>query len=125
MEKNAPSAIERCFESLVHACQCRIGNYCQFRGCHKMKRVIAHTRQCQRKSNGGCPICKQLIALCCYHAKICNQSNCPVHFCQNIKAKLKAQRAELRELSAVPYIENELEPNSLENIESSKKKGRK
>lgn len=36
-----------------------------------MKRVISHTKQCKRKTNGGCPICKQLIALCCYHAKLC------------------------------------------------------
>ena len=113
MEKNTQLfeglAIQRCINSLVHACNCRIGNNCQFRSCNKMKRVISHTRQCKRKSNGGCPICKQLIALCCYHAKMCNESNCPVHFCQNIKAKIAAQ-------------ENELETNSLKNIESSKNK---
>ena len=116
MEKNTPSAIERCIESLVHACNCRIGNNCQFRSCNKMKRVAAHTHQCQRKSNGGCPICKQLIALCCYHAKTCDKSNCLVHFCQDIKAKLRAQAA------AYPSRENELESNSLKNIESSKNK---
>ena len=114
MEKNTSSAralaIERCIESLVHACNCRIDYNCQFRSCHKMKRVVAHTHQCRRKSNGGCPICKQLIALCCYHAKICNKSNCLVHFCQNIKAKLRAQAAAYHS-RAVP-----------ENIESSKSK---
>ncbi len=36
-----------------------------------MKRVVSHTKACKRKTNGGCPICKQLIALCCYHAKLC------------------------------------------------------
>ena len=117
MEKNTSSAralaIERCIKSLVHACNCRIGNNCQSPSCHKMKRVVAHTQQCRRKSNGGCPICKQLIALCCYHAKTCDKSNCPVHFCQNIKAKLRAQGS--REV-------DELESNSLTNIESSKNK---
>jgi hypothetical protein len=37
----------------------------------QMKRVVSHTKACKRKTNGGCPICKQLIALCCYHAKLC------------------------------------------------------
>jgi hypothetical protein len=81
-----------------------------------MKRVVAHTRQCRRNLNGGCPICKQLHALCCYHAKTCNKSNCPVYFCQNIKAKLRAQTA------ASPSREVELESNSLKNIENSKNK---
>ena len=112
MEKNTPLAIERWIEYLVHACKCRIGNNCQFSGCHKMKRVVAHTRRCQRKSDGGCPVCKQLIALCCYHAKTCNQSNCPVHFCQDIKAKLRAY----------PYREVKLVLNSSKNNESSKNK---
>jgi hypothetical protein len=39
-----------------------------------MKRVVQHTKICMRKTNGGCPICKQLIALCCYHAKHCQVS---------------------------------------------------
>ena len=85
-----------------------------------MKRIVAHTQQCQRKSNGGCPICKQLLALCCYHAKTCNKSNCPVHFCENIKAKLRAQGP------AVPYIElygvSYMDSNSLKNIKSFKSK---
>ena len=64
--------------------------------------------QCNRKSQGGCPICKQLIFLCCYHVKICEDSNCPVFFCPNIKAKLKASREVLK---------IKVNPNSLENIE--------
>ena len=64
-------SIQRCIQSLVHACQCRDAN-CNLPGYHKMKRVVAHTKQCKKKNpNAGCPICKQLIALCCYHAKIC------------------------------------------------------
>ena len=63
-------SIQRCIQSLVHACQCRDAN-CRLPSCHKMKRVVSHTKQCKRKTNGGCPICKQLIALCCYHAKLC------------------------------------------------------
>lgn len=63
-------SIQRCIHSLVHACQCRDAN-CRLPSCQKMKRVTQHTKICKRKTNGGCPICKQLIALCCYHAKHC------------------------------------------------------
>ncbi|KAI8486761.1 hypothetical protein Bbelb_355090 [Branchiostoma belcheri] len=69
-------SIQRCIQSLVHACQCRDAN-CRLPSCQKMKRVVQHTKSCKRKTNGGCPICKQLIALCCYHAKHCQEQKCP------------------------------------------------
>jgi len=61
-----------------------------------MKRVMAHTRSCRRKTNGGCPVCKQLIALCCYHAKHCLETKCPVPFCITIKQKLQQQQLQQR-----------------------------
>src|SRR3569832_1932638 len=63
-------SIQRCVQGLVHACQCRDAN-CRRITCHRMKRVGSHTRQCKRRQNGPCVVCKQLIALCCYHAKHC------------------------------------------------------
>ena len=84
-------SIQRCIQSLVHACQCRNAN-CSLPSCQKMKRVVQHTKGCKRKTNGGCPICKQLIALCCYHAKHCQENKCPVPFCLNIKQKLRQQQ---------------------------------
>ena len=92
------SAIQRCIQSLVHACQCRDAN-CRLPSCHSMKRVVTHTRNCQRKWNGGCPICKQLIALCCYHAKVCSDAKCPVQFCQNIKLKLRHRQLQQQQQS--------------------------
>lgn len=88
-------SIQRCIQSLVHACQCRDAN-CHLPSCQKMKRVVAHTKNCKRKTNGGCPVCKQLIALCCYHAKHCQEAKCPVPFCPNIKHKLKQQQLQQR-----------------------------
>lgn len=88
-------SIQRCIQSLVHACQCRDAN-CRLPSCQKMKRVVQHTKNCKRKTNGGCPICKQLIALCCYHAKNCQETKCPVPFCPNIKHKLKQQQLQHR-----------------------------
>ncbi|XP_029953596.1 histone acetyltransferase p300-like [Salarias fasciatus] len=88
-------SIQRCIRSLVHACQCRNAS-CSLPSCQKMKRVVQHTKGCKRKTNGGCPICKQLIALCCYHAKHCEENRCPVPFCLNIKHKLHQQQLQQR-----------------------------
>uniref|UniRef100_A0A3Q3B571 histone acetyltransferase n=1 Tax=Kryptolebias marmoratus TaxID=37003 RepID=A0A3Q3B571_KRYMA len=88
-------SIQRCIQSLVHACQCRNAN-CALPSCQKMKRVVQHTKGCKRKTNGGCPVCKQLIALCCYHAKHCQENKCPVPFCLNIKQKLRQQQLQHR-----------------------------
>uniref|UniRef100_A0A915L5B2 histone acetyltransferase n=1 Tax=Romanomermis culicivorax TaxID=13658 RepID=A0A915L5B2_ROMCU len=87
--------LQRCIQSLVHSCQCRDAN-CRRLTCHKMKRVVQHTRQCKRRQNGPCLVCKQLIALCCYHAKHCQEQQCPVPFCPNIRQKLAEQAAQLK-----------------------------
>ena len=88
-------SVQKCIQSLVHACQCRDAN-CRLAPCQKMKRVVTHAKACQRKMNGGCPICKQLITLCCYHAKHCTETKCAVPFCPNIKQKLQQQQADNR-----------------------------
>ena len=93
-------SIQRCIQSLLHACQCRDAN-CRRPSCLKMKRVVMHAKSCKRKNNSGassspCPICKQLIALCCYHAKHCQESKCVVPYCGNIKHKIKQQQLQQR-----------------------------
>ncbi|XP_039356145.1 histone acetyltransferase p300-like [Mauremys reevesii] len=93
------ASIQRCIQSLVHACQCRNAN-CSLPSCQKMKRVVQHTKGCKRKTNGGCPVCKQLIALCCYHAKHCQENKCPVPFCLTIKHKLRQQQLQHRRQQA-------------------------
>ena len=90
-QENRRKSIQRCISSLVHACQCRNAN-CRMNACHKMKRVVSHTMSCKKKTNNGCPICKQLIALCCYHAKHCMETKCPVPFCPQLKQKLKQKQ---------------------------------
>ena len=84
-------SIQRCIDSLVHATHCRTPN-CPKPSCMKMKRVVEHTKTCKRKSNNGCPICKQLIALCCYHAKHCQERDCVVPYCRHIKSKFRQQQ---------------------------------
>lgn len=88
-------AIQRCIQSLRHARQCGNAN-CPQASCQKMKRVVEHTKGCERKTNGGCGVCKQFIALCCYHAKQCHESPCPVPYCLNIKQKIREQELQYR-----------------------------
>lgn len=89
-------SILRCIQSLRHARQCFDAS-CSQVDCRKMKRVVQHTKGCQRKNNGSCPVCKQLIALCCYHAKQCRENPCPIPYCLNIKQKLRQHRLRLRQ----------------------------
>ncbi|XP_054997064.1 histone acetyltransferase p300-like [Sorex araneus] len=92
-------SILRCIESLMHACQCRNAN-CSLPSCKKMKRAVQHTKGCKQKTNGGCHVCKQLVALCCYHAKHCQENKCPVSFCLNIKQQLLQQQLQHRRQQA-------------------------
>ena len=80
--------VQQPIELLLHSYRCR-DRGCRFHGCQTMKRVVAHAKGCQRKTN--CPVCKNLICMCCYHAKHCNKDNnsCTFHFCQPLKRKVR------------------------------------
>lgn len=70
-------SVNRCVNSLIHSCQCRDAN-CRRPTCQKMKKVVQHTKVCKKRQQTNCPVCKQMIALCCYHAKHCTSQLCPV-----------------------------------------------
>ncbi|XP_061706483.1 histone lysine acetyltransferase CREBBP-like isoform X2 [Cydia pomonella] len=81
-------SVQSCINKIAHASLCRI-KHCQTPSCVKMKRVFEHTKLCKRKTRDDCPICKQLIALYCYHAKHCVEGpECVVPYCLSIKKKL-------------------------------------
>uniref|UniRef100_A0A1I7Z7D8 histone acetyltransferase n=1 Tax=Steinernema glaseri TaxID=37863 RepID=A0A1I7Z7D8_9BILA len=84
-------SIQRCIASLEHAVQCKEPE-CDRAECHKMKRVVTHTRGCRKRQESNCPVCKQLIALFCYHAKECHLEQCRVTFCQSIRRKLEEHK---------------------------------
>ncbi|XP_036420964.1 histone lysine acetyltransferase CREBBP-like [Colossoma macropomum] len=88
-------SIQRCILSLLHACQCRNAN-CPLPSCQKMKRVAQHLKHCKRNTSGGCPVCRQFIALCYCHAKHCQENICLVPFCLTIKHKLRLRQQEQR-----------------------------
>ena len=103
---NAPSqadskkqSIQRCIQGLVHSCNCRDAN-CRMHSCQRLKRLVAHSRVCKKRQGqpNGCQICRQFVALCCYHSKTCEdtQNKCPVPFCSNIKNRMKQQQLQQR-----------------------------
>ena len=61
-----------------------------------MKKVINHAKGCNRKNNNDCSICKQLIALCLYHANSCTRAQCRVPYCRRIKNRLQQQQLQQR-----------------------------
>merc|ERR1719209_412022 len=83
--------IERCIENLEHACSCK-ATTCSLSSCEKMRRVVTHYRVCKQKDSGSCGVCKQLLALCCYHAKQCKAVTCLVPFCHGIRQTLQQRR---------------------------------
>ncbi|ELK36990.1 CREB-binding protein [Myotis davidii] len=89
-------SILRCIQTLRHAHHCHDAS-CSRTNCQKMKRVLLHPMHCQRQANGGCPVCKQLITVCYYHAKSCQRNPCPVPFCLSIKQTLRERRLRLRQ----------------------------
>ncbi|KAM0736679.1 CREB-binding protein [Formica fusca] len=55
-------------------------------------RLLLHIKSCKTKTKDDCPTCEQLIAVCGYHAKYCQETKCLVPFCSNIKHKIKQQQ---------------------------------
>ena len=102
-------AVKKWVLILKHACQCREAK-CQFYGCLHIRKMVAHSKNCENflkckvQENKGCPICKPLIALCTYHAKVCNDAKCPMQFCLNIKQNLKwaLLRHQQNQLAEIP-----------------------
>lgn len=70
--------------------------------CIKMKMIFRHAESCKIKSNQQqssaqlqapiCPICRQHIALYCYHVKNYTRRKCLVTYCTNIKYKIKQRQ---------------------------------
>jgi len=85
-EERLKLSIERCTESLVHACHCNEAS-CSLPSCKKMKKVVLHTTFCKRKKKGKCRLCNQLLALSCFHAKKCRDRKCLVPYCLGFTLK--------------------------------------
>ena len=96
----------RCIQTIIHACQCTDAN-CKLPKCLTMKTVMTHTKSCRKKADSSCPTCKQLIAICCYHAKHCYEYKCKVPYCKQIKYKLQQHRFQDLQLRRFQDLVNE------------------
>ncbi|KAM7059348.1 histone acetyltransferase p300-like isoform 1-T3 [Molossus nigricans] len=87
--------LQSCIQALVHVGHCQNAD-CPLSSCRKIKRIVQHTKGCRKKTNGGCSICKQMVALCCCHAIRCRENRCPVPFCLLIRRALRRRQLQHR-----------------------------
>ncbi|XP_011880020.1 PREDICTED: SH3 domain-containing RING finger protein 3-like [Vollenhovia emeryi] len=80
--------IRRYIQFFEHGSLCRDVNCCS-PNCQRVKGVLRHTKNCNKRPRYNCPKCKQLIKLCCYHAKDCQETRCLVPLCSDIKPKIR------------------------------------
>jgi hypothetical protein len=104
---NIRQKIQTYLNLLIHAIDC-IDADCSIDGCSKFKALIKHSKSniCNNSENNnstntqntfdtsntnknGCKFCRQYLALCIYHARICTLSSCNIPFCASIKQKLQ------------------------------------
>jgi len=77
---------------LEHAATCED---CTSKNCKGAKKVINHTKTCEKKPKSACKTCTFLIQLGVVHARKCSlEGGCPVPFCDRIRQQ------ELREETA-------------------------
>ncbi|XP_046343979.1 histone lysine acetyltransferase CREBBP-like [Haliotis rufescens] len=83
-KKTRKQEIEGYVQSLVHAVKCKDPS-CTVTDCQRIREGVRHMQTCTKKMSGGCTTCKQLIALCCHHAKSCRSDDCQLQFCVQLK----------------------------------------
>jgi len=73
---------------LEHASLCN-SSQCNSSNCAKMKQYLKHSKECKLKQQGGCKICKRIIALLRYHAQSCKNKVCPIPQCLAIRERIR------------------------------------
>ena len=92
-------SIQLHMQLLQHAAGCR-NAACPSVNCGKMKNVLRHDATCTTRMQGGCVMCRRILALFLTHARQCTKpaGSCPVPKC----AQLKAQLAQMQQRAAGP-----------------------
>ena len=82
--------LETYLSLLIHSVKCEDSLHCSFAKCAQFRKILDHSRQCQQKrTSAKCDYCRQLFALCIYHAKMCtDEARCQIPFCASIKEKI-------------------------------------
>ena len=95
LDDSRRTKVNKCLEMLDHTTNCN-NTSCPQQGCMKIKAILVHNKNCRRKLNGNCPFCKQLIALCLYHAKHCPRNHCKTPYCSVIKQRIRQKSMQTR-----------------------------
>ncbi|GMI74047.1 hypothetical protein HRI_001074000 [Hibiscus trionum] len=84
--------LSKVLELLLHAARCR--SLCSDFHCHLMKKLFSHSRKCTVRTAGGCRHCKKTWLILKLHSRNCQESDCAVPRCRDLKqhAKSLAQR---------------------------------
>jgi len=82
--------------------QCKKSD-CDKKSCAKMKKLSIHIKRCRKENHTetsieSCQLCKQFIALCCYHAKRCDQQSCSIPYCGIIKKRVSNGKRALKRI---------------------------
>lgn len=79
------------YELFIHSIVCR-DTECKLNLCKMMKNAVEHVFHCRGRLEGKCDVCKKIVSLCSKHSKYCNNENCTLLFCANIKEKVKNRK---------------------------------
>ncbi|WOL02901.1 histone acetyltransferase HAC1-like isoform X2 [Canna indica] len=83
--------IQIVLDVLLHASKCEAPG-CTFVYCLKVKKLFFHSRNCKVRSHGGCPSCKKIWLLLQRHACACQELDCPVPRCKDLKDYMRKVR---------------------------------
>ncbi|KAL1538892.1 histone acetyltransferase [Salvia divinorum] len=79
--------ISEILDLLEHASKCLStkNNPCSNPKCFPLKNTFRHTRNCTRRVAGGCEHCKRIWDMLVMHSNVCEDSNCRIPRCMDIK----------------------------------------
>ncbi|XP_010534779.1 PREDICTED: histone acetyltransferase HAC5 isoform X1 [Tarenaya hassleriana] len=87
----ANQRVQQLRELLLHASGCRTPQ-CGYPECRQVKILFRHGRICQKRSSGGCSLCKLIWGLLRLHARSCRESQCRVPRCGDLRALYSRQQ---------------------------------
>lgn len=92
--------VDDCLQILDHVSIC-MNPRCDLQGCSKMKRMLSHTKECKKKMQSTCTLCKHFLHLCMIHSKNCRATPCRIYLCGLIKRRVaQRQRSTKHEANA-------------------------
>ena len=90
------ATLKRHLGLLDHSSHCALEN-CPADRCSKMKSMIQHAQQCERKRNNDCHMCQKFFWLVQVHARSCRRAEgeCHVLLCPKVRQHIMAKQREI------------------------------